>query len=349
METNMNNRIEYIDALRGMTMILVVYSHIAYWCMDDVSMGYNVVFIKFRMPTFFFISGWVFFKVKRIWDTKTISDILKKKFMVQIIPFLFFMSLYINLFNGPEYHSSFEDKYGYWFTFSLFEYFVIYIAAEAVFNKRSTNKDEIIVFLILLTLSLLAFYYEHIWCKLDLGIWKPILTVLSFSKIKYIFFFWFGAFAKKNFDLFVRLTDNQYLMTAFIGVLLILLLFPIDYVYMGLDYIDFLFSGITGTIVLFTFFRKKEQFFSKNKKIGSCLQYIGKRTLDIYLLHYFFLPYHLTLISDWLSRYSHKTLDVFVILLMTLWVVAISLLISNIIRMSPFLGHYLFGAKKIME
>lgn len=39
-----SNRIEYIDALRGMTMILVVYSHIAFWGFDNVNMGFNDVF-----------------------------------------------------------------------------------------------------------------------------------------------------------------------------------------------------------------------------------------------------------------------------------------------------------------
>ena len=71
MELKAGNRVEYIDALRGMTMILVVYSHVALWCFDNLNMAYNDVFMKFRMPTFFFISGWVFFKVDRIWNNDT--------------------------------------------------------------------------------------------------------------------------------------------------------------------------------------------------------------------------------------------------------------------------------------
>lgn len=53
-------RIEYIDALRGFTMILVVFSHV-----EMTSLGFetptflNSMFMSFRMPLFFFISGFI--------------------------------------------------------------------------------------------------------------------------------------------------------------------------------------------------------------------------------------------------------------------------------------------------
>ncbi len=339
------NRIEYIDALRGMTMILVIYSHIAIWCFDNVNMGYNDAFIKFRMPLFFFISGWLFYKADKIWSKETICNILKKKFMVQIIPFLFFMILYASIFNEPEYHSSFEGKYGYWFTFSLFEYFVIYIAIEALFNKHSTNKLEFVVLLFMLALSVMAYYYEQVKYSCSLGIWRPILTALSFSKIKYIIFFWLGTFVKKNFTLFVYITDNKYLIATCIGIFFFLQIVPCTTTFYVFQYLLYFFSGLTGIIMLFTYFRIYKDIFKKSKIIGKLLQYIGRRTLDIYLLHYFFLPYHMTSIGTWLSQHSNKSVDMLIILVLALWIIAISLLVSSFIRLSPFLGHYLFGVK----
>jgi len=38
-------RIEYIDAMRGLTMILVVYSHICLFCLGDMLLGVNDTFI----------------------------------------------------------------------------------------------------------------------------------------------------------------------------------------------------------------------------------------------------------------------------------------------------------------
>lgn len=346
MEPNTTNRIEFIDALRGVTMILVVYHHIAFWSLDNRDIAYNDIFIRFRMPIFFFISGWVFYKANRLWYKDTICSILKKKFMVQIIPFLFFMLLYMYLFNGPEYMTSFESKYGFWFTFSLFEFFVIYIGIEALLNKRQTNKGEYLVMIIMLALSFTAYYYEQIKYTTDLGIWRPVLTCLSYSKMKNIIFFWLGTYIKKNYSSFIRITDNQYVIAICISIFFAFIICPITIANYTLEYISYLFSGVTGIIIIFTFFRKNEKHLSKDKRIGSVLQYIGKRTLDIYLLHYFIIPYHLDSISAWLTQNSYKSIDMLIILVFSLWILSLSILISNIIRLSPFLGHYLFGVKR---
>jgi fucose 4-O-acetylase-like acetyltransferase len=71
---------------------------------------------------------------------------------------------------------------------------------------------------------------------------------------------------------------------------------------------------------------------------------IGRRTLDIYLIHYFVLPYNLIQLDVWL-QYHHNTLFVPMALILALWVVIISLLISSILRVSPLLAKYLFGIK----
>ena len=49
--TPKKKRIEYIDAMRGFTMILVVYSHIIFFGYnDDTIPSFNSFFVNFRMP-----------------------------------------------------------------------------------------------------------------------------------------------------------------------------------------------------------------------------------------------------------------------------------------------------------
>lgn len=348
MDFHTDNRIEYIDALRGFTMILVVYHHVAYWCLDNLELGYNETFRKFIMPLFFFISGFVFYKSNRTWNKETTYSILKKKFMKLIIPFLFFMLLYMYLFNAPEYQTTFDSKYGFWYIFSLFQYYAIYIGIEALFNREQSNKKEFGVMLFMLALSVISFYYELVRFDYNFGIGRQLLTLLSFGKIKFIFFFWLGTFAKKNYATFIRFSGNQYVIAI---CLCLFLLFAIHsrQIYhsnLVLRVISFLLSGTSGTIILFSIFKKNDIHLTKSKRIGNALQYIGQRTLDIYLLHYFVLPYHMYKISTWLSEHSNKTFDMLLMLPLTLWIVFISLLLSKIIRQSPFLDHYLFGAKK---
>ena len=252
------------------------------------------------------------------------------------------------MFRGPDYHTTFESKYGFWFTYTLFQYFVIYIVIEALFNKEQSNKREFGVMLFMLVLSILAFYYENMRFTYNLGICRQVLTLLSFTKMKYIIFFWFGTFVKKNFTSFIRFTDNQYVIAICLCIFFVIAIHskPIYLSNNELRLLSFLLSGISGIIIVFTFFRKNEAYISKKNNFGKVLQFIGRRTLDIYLIHFFVLPYHIHQIGTWPTT-SYKLLDLVMFLILAFWIIAISLLISSIIRLSPFLGHYLFGAKRI--
>ena len=64
-------RIEYIDALRGFTMVLVVLGHIELISFCEQTFLYTPYYKFFRMPLFFFISGYIAFRSKKVWDTHT--------------------------------------------------------------------------------------------------------------------------------------------------------------------------------------------------------------------------------------------------------------------------------------
>lgn len=346
MEQVRTNRIGYIDALRGMAMILVVYFHIAAYGFGSYEIGYNDIIERFRMPTFFFISGWLFYKAGQIWDRQAIVGMIRKKFMVQIVPTAVFMLLYLVMFNLLEVGSFGSDKKGYWFTIVLFEYFVIYILSEALLNRQDSFKGELRVFVGMIILSASAFYYAKYYSRYatELGIWKDILGFFSFVKIRHIIFFWFGTFVRRYFSRFIQLTDNHYAMALFIALFTAGIVWPVIFSISGIEYLAYLIAGLSGTVICFTFFRVHEQHFSKGTWYGRGLQLIGRRTLDIYLIHYFVLPYNLVQPDVW-QQYHNDMLFVPMALILALWVVIISLLISSILRVSPLLAKYLFGAK----
>ena len=112
-------RIGYIDALRGFTMLLVVCWHIVYFSKVRI-FGVLEFFSLFRMPLFFFISGFILYKKDYVWNIFNSFKFLSKKFLVQIIPTVIFLSLYMFIFSI----NTFTDRLnGYWFTNTLFEYF----------------------------------------------------------------------------------------------------------------------------------------------------------------------------------------------------------------------------------
>ena len=98
-------------------------------------------------------------------------------------------------------------------------------------------------------------------------------------------------------------------------------------------------------VVVLMFFRHYEQSFTKATIIGRSLQYIGTRTLDVYLLHFILLPV-MPFVGEWLNaNRPNFVLSTVCSLTVSAVVVAFCLVVSNILRISPFYSEHLFGRK----
>ena len=327
-------RIEYIDAMRGFTMILVIYSHICSLCLGDKWMGWNDVFFLFRLPCFFFISGWLFENTDRQWNVVSIKATIRHKFMIQIVPTFIFLLL---LAPPPEFFARLgATKGGYWFTFALFVFFLLTIFSERYLKKWN---GAFAVFV-----SVLAFLYDIYYNRYfkDMGLLTYVFGFMSFMTWRYFLFFYIGTWVKRNFDNFIHYTSKQWIIIMIVFGFIITALLPHTDHAIG-EYLIFAVGGILGLTLVFTFFRTCSKFFSKDRWLGYSLQYIGTRTLDIYLLHYFLLPKFLILYSSQLQTYDSRAIEFLVAMSLALIVIVFCLLASYIIRLSPFLGHYLFG------
>ena len=327
-------RIGYIDAMRGLTMILVVYSHICGFCLGNWGMAGNGVLMLFRLPCFFFISGWLFEKVGRVWDKNNIKTTVRHKFMVQIVPTFIFLLL---LAPPPELFIRLGAmKGGYWFTFVLFEFFLLCIFSEKFLRGWGRGLFAILV-------SLAAFLYDVYYnCFfVHTGWLKNILGFLSFSPWRFFLFFYIGTIVKRHIGRFEKLTSHPLVLVLLLCLFAAVAAIPhTENPFM--EYLVFVVAGILGMTAVFTFFRLYYQCFSV---VLFPLRFVGTRTLDIYLLHYFFLPRFLvpwgTAVGLWPSVLASSA-----ILGISLFVVGLCLLTSYVIRLSPFLAHYLFGAKR---
>lgn len=328
-------RIEYIDAMRGFTMILVVYSHICHFCLGDSLLGYNGIFFLFRLPCFFFISGWLFAPVSQ----RPFRQIVHKKFMVQIVPTFIFLLL---LAPPPEFFNQLGTlKGGYWFTFTLFEFFLIYMLSVRCCWRWS--------WLLALAISIGSFCFAANQNHLRLiapnyNLLSPILDFAGFMSIgvwRYYLFFYIGTLVRRHFDAFVRLTNNPYIVVLLITVFFAIALtaHPASNV---LEYLRFNLGGIFGMLMVFVLFRHTASWLQR-LHLSRPLQYVGTRTLDVYLIHYFFLPRFLIAYSPQLHTYHNSMLEFLVIMPIALIVLLISLFVSYILCLSPFLAKYLFG------
>lgn len=330
-------RIAYIDAMRGFTMILVVYSHVCNYCLGDKWMGWNDVFFLFRLPCFFFISGWLFEQVGRQWDRVSITSTIQHKFMVQIVPTVIFLLL---LAPPPLFFSKLgATKGGYWFTFALFEFFLICIFSERFLKKY--------LGLFAFFISITAFCYDvnYSYYFKDMGLMTQALGFLSFMTWRYYLFFYIGTWVKRHFDVFIRWTSKPVVIIAVVVGFALFAWHPHSENWI-VAYLIFAIGGLLGLIMVFTFFQSFSRYFTKDSWLGRNLQYVGTRTLDIYLLHYFLLPRFLMKYSGTLHAYDNQWLEFVVAMTLSLIVVMGCLLVSYVIRLSPFMGHYLLGVKR---
>lgn len=352
-------RIEYIDAMRGFAMLLVVYSHIIAFSYsgalkNDIAFGgndflsFNALFILFRMPLFFFISGFLLYKNDFEWTVRKSLTFLSKKAEIQLVPTFLFLFIYAFTMDLSFEASCFSPlKRGYWFTIALFEFFLIYVTFRLICNlfrkKDGADWALLIVGIAIYCITSMPQFLQTVQES----------SVCGFlgldSRIGYFLFFAIGTLAKKHFDQVQKLMDNAYFSGAILLTFFGITIFALHQGHVaGPIRIPYLLAtGCLGVAIVFMFFRKYQASFASNTPLGRILQYVGRHTLDIYLLHYLFLPKGLNVVGQFFADYpNNQILELFLSLLLAILVIGICLLASNIIRLSPFLAHWLFGAKR---
>lgn len=285
-------RIKYIDAMRGFTMLLVVMTHVNGFILGLGSIPYSYydIFMTFRMPLFFFVSGFVMYKDNYIWNTSNIIAFLNKKIPVQLIsPILFLIC--ISVIFHVTFNETLYDRYknGYWFTFTLFFFYVIYIVITKmsyVFSCKNKWAHDSIFIILGSFVYLLAMSSIH----QKLGIPHNIATATGITQFNYFPFFMAGTLVKKYFSKFEYIFDKDKCIACLI-LLFILVNISHEHIVSVNISIYFLTAGFTGIAIIFAFFRHHAEFMEESI-IGKWLQRIGKKTLDIYLIHYFFIYSH---------------------------------------------------------
>ena len=259
--------------------------------------------------------------------------------MVQIVPTFIFLFL---LAPPPLFfHQLGALKGGYWFTFVLFEFFILYMLIVRLGSKWRPW--------VALAVALASFVYARYYNSIQMSATGSLALVvnglgfLSVALWRFFLFFCVGAWMRRHFDAFIRWTSKPAVILAIAVAFFAIASTPhIDNIWF--EMFRFYVGGITGMWLVFTCFRLSESWLRK-LRLSKPLQYVGTRTLDVYLLHYFFLPRFLMPYADQLKAFDSQFVEFWVILAISLIVLLLSLLTSYIIRLSPFLGHYLFGVK----
>ena len=365
--TGRGHRIEWLDAMRGFTMILVVAYHVAqFGFLENEKTSAALPFlVLFRMPLFFFVSGFLAYKSRFIWTIGNTLPLVRKKLMVQIVPALIFLCLFIVFKTNGTFQDSFmramqsPTKNGYWFTWVLLQMFLIYYVISIVAHKtfptpsvrEGAEKSSIagrfswVFWLAVWILSIAA--YETLYLPRVFKYHKDVFFDYTslVQTIRYMQFFLLGNIVHRYWDRVQKLFDSIWFfpLVATLAVLCCADIFR-------WHTLKFAWTNLPRTTAMYTlllmvvmFFRYNRKWFTMEHPLGRALQYTGQHTLDIYLLHFLLIP-SMPFIGTWLNAHHPNFLiDLVVSVGIALPIVAACLLISRLLHTSPVLGKFLFG------
>jgi hypothetical protein len=187
------------------------------------------------------------------------------------------------------------------------------------------------------------FYFSCVYGLFGQLLPGTVFGLLSTYHWYFFLFFIVGVLVRKHFDRFEQLLDSRFFTTICIVVFFSFNLFPKMFD-ISLTLCNLLVR-LSGLFLVFAVFRKYQGVFSSSQRMGRVFQFVGRRTLDIYLLHYFFLFTNLRTVLPDFSNLNTPLVEFVVGSAVAILIIMASLSVSLVLRTSPLLAHYLFGQK----
>ena len=336
----MNNRLGYIDAIRGFAMLIVVYGHVNYFSFK-MTPFIGTITGAIQMPLFFFISGYLVYKANSQCSIESLVSKLWGKFKMLIVPAMIVGVLYSYLILGKSPHDFVMEhmKYGYWFPISLFSMFVVYELCKVICQNKIKFLLPSLILVSIVMWLLKYFLINDIETLNDIFVLWQTFTYQPFFVLGVILCVYRERYENKMSDngLF-----NTVLLVLFVLAISISNLSETLNVKFPVGGVLSLIIGSSGSLLLLNLFVKHKSYFNEGL-VGRSLQMIGRRTLDIYLLHYFLLP-DLTYATKYVDT-SSTVVGLAISSAISILIIIFSLCIGNIIRMSPVLASFLLGVK----
>lgn len=291
-------RKSYIDITKGIAMLLVVMQH-AGGTLDE---GMRLI-CRVDVPLFFLCSGFLTYKI----HINTINY-LKKRILRILLPFILaviFAAVFFNEDIGNIFISI--GKRGYWFLEALFIMSIIFLGLYQS-SRRMIIGGILIEILLLILSKYLPDSFDNIFG----------LSFLS----RYFPCFIAGALMNKH-------ELNKYI-NRWVGLILLIVsvtCFCYRFESSNMSFIGYVIGYLTSSILIFSFICNIER--NIPYLLANSLCYVGKYSLNIYIIHFFLVPYYNSVSSYFIINFT-------VTLLTALIVTAVSILIGKILTtMTP--------------
>ena len=323
-------RINYIDELKGFTILVVVLAHVYFITLNHPSSTVFRVSASFEMYLFMFISGFVAYLPKNTLNEEQLVAKTKNRVISYIVPgyMISWIVLGIRLLLSQDNSLSFYNFIeGYWYLKSL----SIYCLLGYVLYKCKKIWQE-------LTICILVYVLFYIGWKYN----KVLNNIFNLEHVVCFFPFYMMGLYARRYDVFTNVKINGWVICS-ISALLYVLLMSMS---LHSHWINTLLQRgvipIIAIICMIYLFRNREK---ESTAIDKWLKAIGGCTLDIYLYHVvilgqFFIPIIYTLFY----RYTLGGLLEFIFaLILTIVITYISIYVGRLVRRSNIGSRLIYG------
>lgn len=326
----MEKRIDYIDRMKGLAIFLVVMGHVygmAFAQSDDVV--YRVI-SSFHMPLFMFLSGLVACSGVKTpyWSLSRLA----KKMRGLLVPLLVFgmcftMTFTKDIVSGIIAFLESPNKNGYWYLMTLAVFYVS-LSLYRLNVKQKWYIDVALAIAIwggMFTLWKYTAQTKDYFCMLNCGNFYP--------------FFMLGVMTTK-YNLLNKMHKVNWLFS--LCIVAYAFLFCVDMPFHALVSLNkHIFLPFCMVYIVVTLFVGRHGATSYGEKI---LDFVGKRTLDIYVIHYFFISMiHLKdLGNNW--EVTDNSLLMFIVAVgLSVVITALSVGVGYILHKGKIIEQFVYG------
>lgn len=328
------NRIQSIDRLKGFAILLVVMGHVSVFCYRTGADTMDRFIGSFHMPLFMFLSGIVTktsiapsFEIHK-WIRKMCALLLP--LCVFGICFTLYYTGTSRLENIPSKVWSFissNNKMGYWYLFDL----ALFYVTIPLYSLNKHNKWWID--------AAIGIFVEALFY---IG-WKPENTftdVMCLLNAASFYPFFVMGYMVRKYNMMSWLQKNNWIFTISLISYVLMLAFPLhSHVLHTLTWR--VLMPMTGILTSLLFFANRE---NNDSQVEKQLSFIGKHTLDIYVLHYFLIgSINLSALGLWFKDTKNGLLATLLAILIAVTVAYISIYSGKLLRKSKFLNDFAFG------
>ena len=334
----MKQRLEYIDSIKGFAILLVVMGHVIPWSFESfdtvVSMSPTPILLwqiiySFHMPLFMFVSG-ILFGLSHFDSFKEYVAKMWKKTKMLIVPYLV-CGILVYMWRGGQ-------KFTYWYLLTLLQLLLI-VGIENYFIDKIKNKTLQII----AEISVLG--ATHIALQLVTKIYDGPMLYIFYDWFPHLrgkfFYFALGCFLMRHIDISKLMNRRLYSLC--------LLFFCVSFV-VKIPYTSYMSISLKSLTAIYCCLYMFKECFTQGYVIDY-FKRIGKKTLQIYILHLFFGiqiiqigQFFITLAQG--SKMQFMTAFVLQLLfsiIMSLLIIELCLFAGKIIKTSKLFSFALLG------